>query len=443
MKRFLGTALLVPLLWASVRSEPPATGLKIGDPQAAVSGPTIGQPRGAFGDGVYLVVWQDGWTGVDATADVKGMRLKAGTLEPLDREPIAVCAAADAQESPAVAYASGVFLVVWQDFRNGKDCDVRGVLIDAKTGRARGEEIAIAVRPSSQARPAVAADGKGFFVVWQEARGDVHGIRGVRVSVAGKVLDDPPHAYADVGSSPTLAVSTGKVLVAWALKERTSGKTAAALVDPATGQKAKDLGIINTCCGDRPAVAHDGKDGFVTVAGRASTPDPWGWGGPGAVVLSRVLPNGVTPESKLNYAYRFSNLCSRSVPNVVDAAVWKGAKTWEAGAVGGFPGTEDGLWPTGWPTVVHDGKGSYLFAWVKGTIARDRLNLSNLDIWVRGMDAQTLEVRAADRRAAATAADETRPVLVNGPAGEILLLSERLQSGEPRRIEARRIEIAR
>jgi len=223
------------------------------------------------------------------------------------------------------------------------------------------------------------------------------------------------------------------------MKERTSGRTAVALADPATGAKVKDLGIINTCCGDRPAVAHDGKDGFMTVAGRASAPDPWGWGGPGALVLSRVQADGTTPESKLNYAYRLSNLCSRSVPNVVDAAVWKGAKTWNAGAVGGFQGTEDGLWPTGWPAVAHDGKGTYLFAWVKGTIAKDRLNLSNLDIWLRGMDARTLEVRVADRKAAASAADETRPVLVNGPAGEILLLYERLQSGAPRSIEARRI----
>jgi len=443
VNRFLGAMLLLPLAWACVRSEQPASALRIGEPRAVIAGPTIAQARGAFGEGIYLVVWQDGWSGVEATADIKGMRLTAGTLEPLDPEPITICAAADAQESPAVAYAGGVFLVVWQDFRNGKDYDIRGLLLDAKTGRPRGSEIEIAVRTSSQARPAVASDGKQFNVAWQEARGDLHGIQGVRVSAAGQVLDDKPHTYAETGSSPALIVSSGKVLVAWAMKERTSGKTAAALVDPATGQKTKDLGIINTCCGDRPAVAHDGKDGFMTVAGRASSPDPWGWGGPGAVVLSRVQADGATPESKLNYAYRLSNLCSRSVPNVVDAAVWKGAKTWNAGAVGGFQGTEDGLWPAGLPAVAHDGQGSYLFAWVKGTLARDRLNLLNLDIWVRGMDAQTLEVRVADQKAAATAADETRPVLVNGPAGEILLLSERLQSGEPRRVEARRITVVK
>ncbi|MBL8792610.1 MAG: hypothetical protein JNM56_01765 [Planctomycetia bacterium] len=443
MKRFLGAAVLVPLLWTALRSAPPPGELKIGEPRTVATGPTLALPRAAFGDGVYLVVWQDGWTGLDATADIKGLRLKAGSLEPLDREPLTICSAAEAQEAPAVAYANGVFLLVWQDFRNGKDYDIRGAVVDAKSGQVRAGDLELAVRPGSQARPAVASDGKTFFVVWQEARGEVHGIRGVRVSTAGKVLDETPHTYAETGTSPALAISANKALVAWALKERTSGRTAAALIDLASGQKVREVGIINTCCGDRPAVADDGQDGFVTAAGRASAPDPWGWGGPGAVVLSRVQADGTTPESKLNYAYRLSNLCSRSVPNVVDAAVWKGAKTWEAGAVGGFPGTEDSLWPTGWQAVVHDGRGGYLFAWVKGTIARDRLNLSNLDVWVRGMDAQSLAVRVADRQAAATSADETRPALVNGPAGEILLLNERLQSGEPRRIEARRLDLPR
>jgi len=212
VKRSITAALLVLLLLASVRSEPQAGNLMIGAARVVSSGPSVAQPHAAFGDGVYLVVWQDGWTGVEATADIKGMRFKAGTLELLDKEPITICAAADAQEAPVVAFADGAFLVAWQDFRNGKDLDVRGLLIDAKTGRPRGDEIEIAVRPSSQSRPAVASDGKTFFVVWQEARGDVHGICGTRVA-AGKVLDTKPHNYADAGSSPAVAVSAGKILV--------------------------------------------------------------------------------------------------------------------------------------------------------------------------------------------------------------------------------------
>ena len=417
--------------------------VKIGAAKMIAAGPTLSQPRAAFGGETYLVVWQDGWPGVDATADIRGMRLNANTLEPIDKEPLRLCTAPDAQEAPAVAYADGVYCVVWQDFRSGKNYEVRGTLVDAKTGMVREKEIAIAVQAGNQVRPSVASDGKTFFVVWHETRGrDAFGIRGVRVSPTGEVLDKAPHDYAASGTSPSVSVSGGKVLVVWTNRDRNNAKTAAALVDPVSGQKAKDLGTINTCCGNAPVTAADGAGNFVAVASRASVPDPWGWGGPGAVVLSRVLADGSTPESKLNYAYRLSNLCSRSVPNVVDAAVWKGSKTWDAGAVGGFPGTQDGLWPTGSPAVVHAGKDLFLLAWVKGTLGKDKLTVSNLDVLVRGMDAKSLAVRIADQKAAAAVdADETHPVLVNGPKGEVLLLYERLNTGDARHIAARRITV--
>lgn len=440
MTRFSLAALAGLLLALSLSA---ADETKVGGEQTLATGPLLAQPRAAFGAGVYLVVWQDGWSGLDATADIKALRLRPGTLQPIDQEPIRICSGPEAQESPAVAQADGVFLVVWQDFRNGKHYDIRGTLVDARTGQLRGSEILIAGRAVTQCRPSVCADGQSFLVVWQELRDrDTHAIRGVRIASSGKVLDDPPLEYAAAGSSPVVAAANGRALVAWTVKQRNQSKTAAALVDLATGQKTKDLGVINTCCGDSVAVAADGRGDFATVAARAGAPDPWGWGGPGAIVLSRALADGATPESKLDYAYRLSNLCSRKVPNVVDAAVWKGAKTWEAGAPGGFPGTEDGLWPTGTPAVVHDGQNSYLFAWVKGRLNSDRLNVSNQDIWLRGMDGKTLAVTQTDRPVAGDpAVDETCPVLVNGPPGEILLVYERLKPGENRQVVARRIAL--
>jgi hypothetical protein len=422
----------------------PAEPLAAGPEKILASG-TVTHPRAASGEGTCLVVWQDGSPGIEATADIKAIRLRAATFEPVDKEPIHVCMAPDAQESPVVAYADGVFLVVWQDLRNGKDLDVRGVLVDAQTGQLRGSEIDIAVRPGNQARPAIASDGKMFLVVWQEAPAstDAYGIKGIRIAANGKVLDSTPQEYASRGTSPAVSVSQGRLLVAWTLRDRNRATTAAALVDARTGTLLKTLGTINTCCGDNPAAVDDAHGSFVVVSARAAAPDPWGWGGPGAVVLSRVLADGTTPESKIDYAYRLSNLCSRSVPNVVDAATWKNSKTWDAGAPGGFPGTGDGLWPTGSPSVVRDGRGRYLFAWVKGTLGSDRLTVSNTDIWLQSIDAKSLAVVHPPRRAAADpGANETKPVLVAGPQGEILLLYERLKAGEPRRIAVRRIQIA-
>jgi hypothetical protein len=178
----------------------------------------------------------------------------------------------------------------------------------------------------------------------------------------------------------------------------------------------------------------------MTVAARESYPNPWGWPGPGAVTCSRVNKDGSTPESGLKYGYRLNNICGRKVSNVVDTATWGRSDKWHAGSPGGFKGTRDGLWPNGWPGVVYDGKGTYLFVWVKGKIAPDRLNLQNFDVWLRGMDAQSLAVNIQDRKVAADAgADETRPALVPGPAGRALLLYEKLKPGEKRRIAARTI----
>lgn len=421
-----------------------ADDLTISAERTIASGATVAQPRVALGGKAYFIVWQDGWPGINATADIRGLRLDAKTLEPLDKEPLRICTAPDAQEMPAVAYADGVFLVVWQDFRSGNRYDIRGILIDAQTGQPRGSEIVIASQPGNQVRPAVASDGKTFFVVWQQyGSRDGFAIRGVRLSPAGKILDATPHEYSASGTSPTVSVSGNKVLVGWSNRDRNRATTAAALVDAATGEKVKFLGTLNTCCGDDPKAAGDGLGNFTTVASRAGAPDPWGWGGPGAVVLSRVADDGTTPESKINYAYRLSNLCSRSVPNVIDAAVWKGSKTWDAGAVGGFPGTQDGLWPKGSPAVVHAGKDLVLFAWVKGDLGKDKLTVSHLNIWIRGMDAKTLALRVPDQKAAAALdVDETHPTLIEGPGGEVMLLYECVKTGADRRLAVRRISIA-
>ncbi|GBD36157.1 hypothetical protein HRbin36_01278 [bacterium HR36] len=417
----------------------------LGSEKTIVSGATVAQATAAFGDGIYFVVWQDGWPGVDATADIKGLRLKADTLEALDKSPLTICAAPDAQEAPAVVFAEGVFLVVWQDFRNGRTYRIRARLVDAKSGQVCGNEIAIPEAAGNQCRPAVASDGKTSFVVWQEVGNqDRYGIRGLRISSSGKVLDGAAHLYAARGTSPMVSASTKAVLVAWSNRERNRATTAAILVDSISGQISKDLGTINSCCGDALHCSGDGLGNFITVAARASLPDPWGWGEPGAVVFSRVRADGVTPESKLDYGYRLSNLCSRSVPNVVDAAVWKGSKTWDAGAVGGFPGTQDGLWPIGLPAVVHAGKDLYLLAWVKGSIGNDKLTVTSLDIWIRGVGAHDCAVRLADLKAAGEReVDETRPVLIQGPQGEVLLLYLRLKTGAARQIAARRIILGR
>jgi hypothetical protein len=221
--------------------------------------------------------------------------------------------------------------------------------------------------------------------------------------------------------------------------------TAAALGDLETGKPGAVLGVkgaINPRCADGTAVAHDGQGNFMTVSARESFPNPWGWPGPGCVLFSRVLTDGSAPESKYDLGYRLNNACARTVPHVVDTATWGNAKTWNAGAPGGFKGTADGLWPNGHPGAAADGKGGWLFVWVKGAITPDRLNLSNFDIWLRGIDGEKLTVTVADQKIAADEdVHETRPRLTNGPAGEALLVYERSKANDKRTIAARKITI--
>ncbi len=85
----------------------------------------------AYGNGTFLASWQSGRV---ATGDlcssspnfigsIVAARLdKAGKV--LDQQPFVISDAADLQERPSVAYGGGVFVVVWQDLRNGKDWDV-------------------------------------------------------------------------------------------------------------------------------------------------------------------------------------------------------------------------------------------------------------------------------------------------------------------------------
>jgi hypothetical protein len=435
VRSLLCKALLTVAAFVSVQAQ----NLNIGDARTVAEEPAIGNAHGAYGEDVYLVVWQDGSAGLSGTANIKGLRLRPGTLEPLDLEPIPICEAVEAQTSPVVAYAGGAFLVVWQDFRNGKDSDLRAALIGARTGGP--QSIPVVVRPGNQIQPAVASGGDKFLVVWQEPDANgVYGISGVRISSSGKLLDKVPHRVAEEGSVPAASCSAGRFLVTWA-GHRSS--TSAAFVDPATGDVMKRLGTINSPCAEATAIAHDGAGNFMTVSAREGYPNPWGWPGPGAVLCSRVLATGATPESQLKYGPRLSYLCSRSVPNVIDAATWgKTSKTWDAGVPGGFPGTADGLWPNGWPAVAFDGHETYLFAWVKGAISKDRLNLSAFSVWVRGLNARTLAESVHDRKVSGAGADETHPVLVSGPRGEILLLSERLKHGEKRQVLARRIAVA-
>lgn len=153
-------------------------------------------PAAAFGQDVFLVAWKSGHLG---PGDLRKGFTYVGDIvaclvdksgKPRAAEPFAVSAAPDLQERPRIAFGGGVFLVVWQDIRNGKDWDVYAARVapDGKVLDAGG--ILVCGGPHNQALPEVAWDGASFQVVWQDYRsGTQYEVYGGRVDAAGKVLD--------------------------------------------------------------------------------------------------------------------------------------------------------------------------------------------------------------------------------------------------------------
>lgn len=154
------------------------------------------EPAAAHGQEGFLVAWKSGQLGPGDLrkehkyiGDIVAVRLdKAG--KPMDPEPIIVSGADDLQEHPRIAFGKGIYLVVWHDFRNGKDWDIYAARVqpDGKVLDPNG--IPVCTAPHSQALPDVTWDGKTFLVVWQDFRSDIrYEIYGARVSAEGKVLE--------------------------------------------------------------------------------------------------------------------------------------------------------------------------------------------------------------------------------------------------------------
>jgi hypothetical protein len=143
------------------------------------------QPNAAFNGADYLVVWQD--ERPDDSADIRGIRIsQSGTqVDPL---PSTIGAATKAQCNPAVASNGSDWLVVWSDLRNDTShiyaarVSQNGVVLDTAG-------IPVCTAAGGQSQPAVAYNGRGYLVAWQDGRPGYPAIYAARVTSAGFVLD--------------------------------------------------------------------------------------------------------------------------------------------------------------------------------------------------------------------------------------------------------------
>lgn len=344
-------------------------------------------PAVAHGDGIYLTVWQEGWNGVGGDSNIRGVLLRSkpvvahAELKELTQlgKTLDICTATDHQEAPQVAFGGGVFLVVWHDFRNGKDADTYATRVSPDGKILDPEGIPIAIGTHNQSFPVLCSDGQDFLVAWREVRyGQTYDLVAARVeSRTGKVLDAKGVLIAKEVALPAVAFSGTHYVIAWLDTARTRklqcchydknnlDRVESAPVTVGHPDAFADAGQLK--------LISDGGGEVVALWARGIHPDPWGWRGPGAILSMRIKADGTTPESDAFNKIRWSpegrrQYVDRLLPGVLDTAHWKGLPGWPQGKPGGFQEAEEGFWPHAYVSAVAlpGVKGQYFAVWVRG-----------------------------------------------------------------------------
>lgn len=153
----------------------------------------------------WLVAWREGEAN-GLNSDIWCARVSADG-KTLDPAGVRVAAAKDAQDLPRVAAGADGFLVVWQDYRNGKDWDVYAARISAEGEALDPDGFAVAGGAHNQCQPDVVFSAGNFYVAWMgfEEPPGFYSIFGAHVSSAGKVVD-PPAARHFSGSQSSFAL---------------------------------------------------------------------------------------------------------------------------------------------------------------------------------------------------------------------------------------------
>jgi hypothetical protein len=377
-------------------------------------------PAVAYGNGVYLVVWQEGFNGLGHDSNIVGVRVSADG-KPLDGSPLLICRAVGAQEAPAVTYCGGRFLVTWTDFRMGTNADVYARFVSVNPGeKRRMSEIYVAGGKGTQAYPSVTWNGKDrALIVWQDYRnGKEFGVYGARIDTrSGEVIDPKGFLILGRGERPRAVRVGGKYLV--------TQKYYAALVDDngkvAETQRLHSPGAVVPSA---LAVAWGRAHLFLNMVPR---PDPWGWGGNGGVLGVRIGPAGRSAEPRIPGSFKrhLGLAADGKLPNGIDAARWRNHHGWPMGMPGGFKSTHEDTWPSGPPAAAFNGT-SLMVVWPRAKLM-DRRRLADRDLYLRRTGKDWAFVDKYKIKIAGGPTEETHPVLCAGKPGDMLLAYEKVE----------------
>lgn len=188
--------------------------IRVGDSNQ--NGDDLGNDLALAFDGTnYLVVWGHAGHLRMARITQNGAVLDPGGMR--------VSARPGTQSTPAVAFDGQNYLITWMhshlDDATGWVADLYGARVTPGGLVLDPEAIPVSVAPGEESAPQLTFDGQNFWAVWW----GLSGVRGVRISSAGQVLDPTSLVVAN-GVAPKLAFDGSNVLVAWASGNEVRGR---------------------------------------------------------------------------------------------------------------------------------------------------------------------------------------------------------------------------
>jgi hypothetical protein len=238
----------------------------------------------AFNGQHFLVVFEHGPT---QRVKILGTRLTpAGAV--LDPAGIVISTTqALTRDSPAVAALGSLFLVVWMDNYLLDPQDVGAARIDANGRNLDSGGIVLApgaVDPRYSGKPfAMAANGRNWFLAWEDHRLERANIFGGEVGPAGALVRPATLLTRAMNDQIKTAIAFGRTnhLVTWLDSRLGTRSVFAALVGPDTGSRlAPPIQIATDARYETPAVSFDGGNYLVV------------WNGTSGVSAVRVSTEG-------------------------------------------------------------------------------------------------------------------------------------------------------
>jgi hypothetical protein len=176
------------------------------------------RPAIVWGDGNYLVAW-DQKILVNSETDIYLTRVSPNS-DVLDTAGLPVCTASENQFFPAVAYNGSGYFVVWEDFRNGT-WDIYGARVSLEGEVLDSEGKLIWKTPNHEVRADIAWDGNNYLVTWEGIQPTLptYSIFGTLVSPQGEILDEFPILISNdtltANYNPAVAWGGSNYLVVW------------------------------------------------------------------------------------------------------------------------------------------------------------------------------------------------------------------------------------